>query len=378
MLLADLGADVLMVEVPPGVVARFDRMAGDAATADQHQAERRRAFNPLRRNKRSIAINLREARGRDLFHQLVADADVVLDGFRPGVTTRLGVDYETLSRINERVITCSITGFGQSGALRDLGGHDINYIAMSGALSAIGTADGQIAIPLNLLADFAGGGMLAAVAILAALQACQRTGRGQAIDLGMSDGALYLMASAVAGMLQSGAPPVPGRGVLAGSVPYYNVYACADGGKVAVGAIEPHFYEALCRGLGLERYARHQHDVALHLEIHDAFAAAFLTRPRDEWFARLRALDACVTPVLDLDEAFAYPHTTEARSMRLELQDPVAGIVAQVGVAPKLSATPGAVRTTGPRLGEHTDEVLTSLGVDSATIAGLRTAGIVA
>ena len=379
MLLADLGADVLMVEVPRGVVARFDRMADAAATPDADgEAERRRALNPLRRNKRSIAINLREEAGRDLFYRLVTDADVVLDGFRPGVTARLGIDYEVLSRINERVITCSITGFGQTGDLRDLGGHDINYIAIGGALSAIGTADGQLAIPLNLIADFAGGGMLAASAILAAVYSRDRTGRGQAIDLGMSDGALYLMASAVGGMLQSGSPPLPGRGMLGGSAPYYSVYTCADGRAVAVGAIEPQFYEGLCRGLGLERYAPHQHAAAMHPEIREAFAAAFRTRPRDEWFERLRPLDACVTPVLDLAEAFAFPHTAEARGMRAEVQDANVGTVAQVGFAPKLSATPGTVRSIGPDAGAHTGEVLAGLGLDAARVAELRAAGVVA
>ncbi len=374
MLLADFGADVLMVEVPPGAVPRFDaQRAEDAA-----QAEREIAHNSFRRNKRSIAINLRVPDGRDLFYRLVEEADVVLDGFRPGVTTRLGIDYAALSEVNPRIITATLSGFGRTGPYAQMAGHDINYIAIGGALGLIGDEQGKPVLPLNIVADFAAGGLMMAFAILLAVQARERTGRGQDVDLAMSDGVTSLLGMQISRMFTVGRPPPPrGRHPLGGDRCFYNVYECADGEWVGVGAIESYFFEALCKGLGHEEFIPQQHDDDRQAEMKAAFAATFKTRTRDEWFAALGDADACLTPVLALDEVLADPHVV-ARELATTVQDPHAGSVQQVGVAPKLLGTPGEVRRHSARRGQDTDEVLSELGVAAERIAELRERGVVA
>ncbi len=377
MLLADFGADVLMVEIPPGAVPRFDAQGGGDPEAAA-SAERQIATNAFRRNKRSIAINLREPEGLELFYRLVDDADVVLDGFRPGVTERLGIDYATLSARNPRIITGTLSGYGRTGPYAQMAGHDINYISIGGALGMIGGADGRPVMPLNLVADFGGGGLLLAFAVLLAVQARERTGRGQDIDLAMSDGVTSLLSMQISRMFNVEKPPPPrGEHPLGGGRCFYNVYQCADGKWISVGAIEAYFFEALCRGLGHEGFIPHQHDDDRQQEMMDAFAATFRTRPRDEWFALLGEADACLTPVLDLDEMAADPHVRD-RGLVETIEDPEAGTVEQVGVAPRLLGTPGEVRLPSARLGEHTDDVLGSLGLDVARIAELRERGVVA
>ena len=373
MLLADFGADVLMVEVPPGAVARFE-VRGAPETDEEARALAR---NTLRRNKRATAINLREQDGRDLFHRLVERSDVVIEGFRPGVTGRLGIDYANLERANPRVIACSVSGYGRTGPYQALAGHDINYISVGGALGSIGDERGKPVMPLNIIADYAGGGLMAAFSIVLALQARDRSGRGQDIDLAMSDGVSSLMAQHVSSTLGAAAPPRRGEHTLAGGRCYYNVYECSDGQWISVGAIEPYFFEALCNALGFEAFIPHQNDADRQAEMKAAFAERFRARPRDEWFAELGELDACLTPVLGPDELLANPHV-RAREMAIEVEDERAGRVAQVGVAPKLLGTPGSVRRAPAHFGQHTDEVLAELGEDAARIAELRERGIVA
>ena len=378
MLLADFGADVLMVEIPPGAVPRFDRADGDEGEEAAARAEREIATNAFRRNKRSIAINLREPEGLALFLRLVEDADVVLDGFRPGVTRRLGIDHAALAARNPRIITATLSGYGRTGPYAQMAGHDINYISIGGALGLIGDGEGRPVLPLNLVADFGGGGLLLAFAVLLAVQARERSGRGQDIDLAMSDGVTSLLSMQLSRMFNVGKPPPPrGEHPLGGGRCFYNVYQCADGKWISVGAIEAYFFEALCRGLGHEEFIPHQHDDDRQREMMDAFAATFATRPRDEWFALLGEADACLTPVLDLDEMAADPHVRE-RGLVETIEDPIAGVVEQVGVAPRLLGTPGEVRTPSARLGEHTDAVLASLGLEAARIAELRERGVVA
>ena len=374
MLLADFGADVLMVEVPPGAVPRFD----GATPEDGAAADRELAHNAYRRNKRSIAINLREPDGRDLFYRLVEGADVVLDGFRPGVTTRLGIDYAALSERNPRIITCTLSGYGRTGPYAQMAGHDINYIAIGGALGLIGDDDGKPVLPLNIVADFAAGGLMLAFSILLALQARERTGRGQDIDLAMSDGVTSLLGMQISRTFALGKrPPQRGQHPLGGGRCFYNVYECADGEWVAVGAIESYFFEALCKGLGHEDFIPHQQDDDRQPEMQAAFAATFKTRTRDEWFAALGDADACLTPVLNLDEALADPHVL-AREMAFEVQDRAGGAVRQVGIAPKLLGTPGGVQRPSARMGEHTDEVLGEIGLAPDRIVDLRERGVVA
>lgn len=372
MLLGDLGADVLLVEPPPESRA----VAGLRAAAPE-DAQRAAAFNALSRNKRSIILNLRDQEARDIFYRLADSADVVLEGFRPGVVKRLGVDYETLRARNPRIVYCSLSGYGQTGPYAGVVGHDINYISVGGALGMIGWPGQPPAIPLNVIADFAGGGLHAAYGILAALLARERTGRGQYVDIAMSDGVLYLLAQVLSQHFMTGAVPQPGASLLNGAAPNYTVYRCADGKWLSIGALEAHFFANLCRALECEQFIPAQYDSSRWPEIAAHFRQRFATKTRDEWFEILRPLDVCVAPVYSLDEAVADPHNN-ARRMVAEVPHPTLGVVRQVGVGTKLSETPGSIRFTGPVPGQHTDEVLRSLGFDDAGIAGLRQRGVVA
>ncbi len=365
MMLGDLGADVLLVEAPA------EGKLSPAIGFGRGDPERAAAYNIMSRNKRSIVLNLREADAREIFYKLADDADVVLEGFRPGVVKRLGVDYETLRQRNERVVYCSLSGFGQTGPYSQLVGHDINYISIAGALSMIGWPETPPAIPMNIIADFAGGGMHAAYGILAALLARERTGRGQYVDIAMSDGAMYLLVSMIGGVLAGGGAPSRGATLLNGSVPHYNVYQCSDGGWISLGSLEPHFFANLCKVMGREDFIPHQYDGAKRDEIALHFKKQFLTKTRDEWFEVLKQTDICAAPVLDLEEALRDPHNL-AREMVVEVEHPTLGTIKHPGIGTKLSETPGKVRTTAPVAGQHTDEVLETLGLDAGAIAKLR------
>lgn len=365
MMLGDLGADVLLIEAPadgklaPAIIGR----GGDA--------EKAAAYNSLSRNKRSIVLNLREQDAREIFYKLAESADVVLEGFRPGVVKRLGVDYETLHERNPRIVYCSLSGYGQTGPYSQLVGHDINYISVGGALGMIGWPDTPPAIPMNVIADFAAGGMHAAYGILAALLARERTGRGQYVDTAMSDGVLYLLASITGGVLAGGSSPSRGATLLNGAVPHYNVYQCSDGGWISIGSLEPHFFVNLCKVMECEQYIPHQYDASKREEIAAHFKKRFLERTRDEWFEILKQTDICAAPVYSLEEALNDPHN-RARGMVVEVDHPTLGKIPHVGVGTKLSETPGSVRSTAPLPGEHTDDVLSSLGYDDSAIASLR------
>ena len=364
MLLGDLGADVLLVEAPSDAFAR------SGAALDEEAMKRRRAHNPLARNKRSIVVNLREEDGRRIVHDLAQDADVFLEGFRPGVVDRLGVGYETISTTNPRIVYCSLSGYGQTGPYSHMVGHDINYISVGGALSMIGLPGSKPAVPYNTIADFAGGGLMSAFAILAALVSRQSNGLGQYLDMSMSDNVLYLRASQTGGVLAGGAPPARGARGLGGGSPHYGAYECADGKYLSLGSLEPHFWANLCDVSGRPDMLAHEYDASKHDEFAQYLAAMFKTKTRDEWFERLRDVELCVAPVLDVAEALADPHQ-RARGMVVEVDDPDLGRVSQVGIGPKFSETPGAVRTTAPHAGQHTREVLRALGYDAERVADL-------
>jgi crotonobetainyl-CoA:carnitine CoA-transferase CaiB-like acyl-CoA transferase len=372
MVLSDLGAEVLLIEPPPGAVG--SRARGEQ---DEEALEHARAHQALRRNKRSIVLNLREDEAREVVYRLARDADVVMEGFRPGVVRRLGVDYETLCGHNPRIVYCSLSGYGQDGPYAQLVGHDVNYISITGALSMIGRPGQKPAIPQNILADFAAGGQAAVIAILAALLARQTTGRGQYLDLAMSDSVLYVLASAVSGVLGGGTVPLAGEGMLAGGVPFIDVYETKDGRWVSVASLEPHFWQALCEALGRPDFVPLQHDASRHEEIREHFERTFKQKTRDDWFEELRPLDICFAPVLTLDEALNNEHN-RARGMVVEVEDPRVGTVEQIGIGLKFSDTQPRVRSTAPRPGEHTDEVLSGLDYDADRVAGLRQRGVVA
>ncbi len=370
MLLADFGADVTLVEAVPGSSAKLGGSREVSAGA-----QRAAAYNALGRGKKSIALNLKEEAAREIFYEMVKSADVVIEGFRPGVVKRLGVDYETLARINPRIICCSVSGFGQTGPYSNLVGHDINYIAVGGALGVTGRPGQAPAIPINIIADFAGGGLTAAFAICVALLAREKTGRGQNVDVGMSDGVMSLMTMAFATYFSAGLAIRPGEFLLNGSVPWYNTYKTKDGRWFSIGSIEPHFYEALVNVMGLEEYLGRQHDASAYPEMFEKYAAVFATKTADEWMELMSQYDICAAPVLEMENVVTNPHNL-ARNMVIEVDSPV-GKVKQVGIAPKLSDTPGQVRATAPVIGQHTDEVLAGLGYDAAKIAALREQGVV-
>jgi len=370
MLLGDMGADVLLVEAPPeGKMAAM-------AVLGRGDVEKTAAFNMLARNKRSIVLNLRQQEAREIFYMLADTADVVLEGFRPGVVKRLGVDYEALSKRNPRIVYCSLSGFGQTGPYSNLVGHDINYISISGALGMIGWPGEPPAIPMNIIADFAGGGLHAAFGILVALMARERTGKGQAVDIAMSDGVLSLLASSVGPVLMGNESPGRGNTLLNGSVPHYNVYECADGGWISIGSLEPHFFVNLCKVLECEQYIPHQYDGSKREEIKAYFTKRFKEKSRDEWYQALIKSDICAGPVYSLREALDDPHN-RAREMVVEVEHPTLGTIPHLGIGTKLSDTPGSVRTTAPQPGQHTDEVLSSIGLDAAAVASLKERGIV-
>jgi crotonobetainyl-CoA:carnitine CoA-transferase CaiB-like acyl-CoA transferase len=370
MLLADFGADVLLVEAVPG---SSQKLGGSRALSEN--AQRAAAYNALGRGKKSLALNLKEEDARNAFYELVKGADVVIEGFRPGVVKRLGVDYETLAKINPRIICCSVSGFGQTGPYSNLVGHDINYISIGGALGVTGRPGTAPAIPVNIVADFAGGGLTAAFAICVALLAREKTGRGQNVDVGMSDGVMSLMTMAFGMYFSSGVPVGRGDSLLNGAVPWYNTYQCSDGRWFSIGSIEPHFYEALVRVLGLDQYLGRQHEAAAYPEMLEKYRAVFATKTADEWMEIMSRFDICAAPVLEMENAVTNPHNV-ARAMVIEVDSPV-GKVRQIGIAPKLSDTPGKVRGTSPIIGQNTDEVLRGLGYDAAKIADLRARGVV-
>ena len=372
MMLADMGADVLKVETPPGKDSRGDSEAVQLG----EWASRKEAYKGFNRNKRSIAIDLKAPKGKEVFYKLVAGADVVLDGFRPGVTKRLGVDYDTLSKLNPKIICCSVSGYGQDGPYKFLPGHDINYISIGGALGLLGEKNGKPPIPLNLVADYAGGTLHSVIGILLALMARQRTGRGQFVDIGMVDAVVSLLSMEISQYFLTGNVPKRGEGFLNGAYPCYGVYETKDDKYVSIGCVEPHFWENLCKAVGREDFIPYQWDTGeKRQEMFDALRRIFRTKTRDDWFKELWQKDVTVGKVYSLDEALNDPQVRHRR-MVIDVPHPE-GTTTQVGIAIKLSDTPGSVRTLAPSLGEHTDEVLKELGYSAQAIVALRHQGVV-
>lgn len=364
MLLADLGADVVVIEATPGAGRRME----------MPQSARTLAYDPLKRNKRSIGLNLKDPQAQETFLKLAEKADVVIEGYRPGVVKRLGVDYEAVSKRNPRIVYCSLSGYGQTGPYSNLVGHDINYISLGGALGAIGWPDTPPAIPLNVIADFAGGGLYAAFAIASAIIAREKTGRGQYVDMAMSDGVTSLLAMAVGQYFGAGVVPEPGTGFLNGGIPAYHVYECSDGKWLSIGSLEPWFWAETCKVLGCNEFTAHQNNREKFPEMFEWLRAKFSEKTRDEWFEELRQHDICVGPVLAMNEVFENPHVLE-RDMVVEVAHEELGPVKHVGIAPKFSDTPGAIRSMGHARGADTDAVLREVGLGDAEIAALREAG---
>ena len=373
LMLADFGAEVLKVEdTGMGDYIRWSPPYYEGADDSAKSA----LYLALNRGKRSIRLNLKEARGREVLLKLAKEYDVLLESFRPGVLDRLGVGYERLREENPGLVYCAITGYGQDGPLRDRSGHDMNYLGLIGLLGLTGEKDGPPIMSGGQIADLGGGALMAAFGIMAALHERERSGKGQLVDVSMADGSLSWLALVAARYLADGVVPKRGEPELTGGLLCYRPYACKDG-WVTLGALEPKFWQAWCRGVGREDLIEHQFE-APGSEAHAEVERIFLERTRDEWREFATHNDCCLEPVLDLDEALD-SELVRARGMVVELAQPGATrAVRQLGVPVKLSRTPGAAQKPGPALGEHTDEVLRSLGYNSDDIEALKKDGVVA
>jgi alpha-methylacyl-CoA racemase len=348
MILADLGAEVVRIDRPSGGLRLGPPGAPD----------------PTLRGRRQVAVDLKAADGRETVLRLVDRADVFLDGFRPGVTERLGIGPADCQRRNPRLVYARMTGWGQDGPLAQRAGHDINYISLTGVLHAIGRPDERPVPPLNLVGDFGGGSMLLLTGVLAALWEADRSGRGQVVDAAMIDGAT-LLAQLVWGALSHGGwTDERGANLLDGAAPFYDTYVCADGRYVAVGAIEPQFYRALLDGLGLRAdELPDQMDRACWPELKARFTHIFAGRPRDEWVKVFDGTDACVTPVLAFAEVSGHPQVA-ARGTVVRRDG-----VLQAAPAPRFSRTPAEVPAFRPDV-EEVSQVLADWALPGARRPG--------
>jgi crotonobetainyl-CoA:carnitine CoA-transferase CaiB-like acyl-CoA transferase len=354
LILADFGADVIKLEPP-------SRGGAELVVPDV-----------IRRNTRSIRLNLKKPEGRQVLDRLVANVDVVVEGFRPGVATRLGLDYDTLSKIKGDIICVSLSGFGQEGPYSRVVAHDLNYQSLAGIPHMTGDRDGPPQIPGNAIADDAGG-ISAALAIMIALFHRERTGEGQYVDLAMVDTLLNMMLLQLNDVVETGRSPRRGQTALSGESAYYNIYACRDGKYLSVGAFEPWFWGKLCNRLGVPEYADQQHVKPGSPEAEAQIAKlreVFRTRDRDEWTRLLMFEDTCVTPVLSLDEVMADRNHRE-RGAILPGSALGEGFVDQVGVLFRMSKTPGSIRRAAPSVGQDTRDVLTEIGYDVSEVGSL-------
>ena len=354
MLLADLGADVVRIDrtEPSGLGVAMETR-----------------FNVNGRNRRSVALDLKSPAGRDAVLRLIDGADMLIEGFRPGVAERLGLGPEACHARNPGLINGRMTGFGQTGPLSSAAGHDLNYIALTGALHAIGPAGGKPVPPLNLVGDYGGGALYLAMGLLAALHERKTSGLGQVVDAAMVDGAASL-ASIFYGLSASGGWGQPrGGNLLDGGAPFYDTYETADARFVALGALEPKFFAELAQRIGLDaRFVKRQHDRKLWPEMREAIAHIIKSKTRDEWCAVLEGTDACFAPVLSIAEAPQHAHAA-SRNAFITLD----GVV-QPAPAPRFDRSVPDTPRPAPEVGQHTDEVLTEAGFTRSEIDALRVA----
>jgi len=373
MMLADMGADVLKIDTP------LER--------PQDSDERRRAaFVYVNRNKRSLALNLKSPEGQAIFRQLASSADIIVEGFRPGVMKRLGADYETIRELNPRIVYCSLSGFGQSGPYRDLPAHDLNYLSLAGILDLIGEPDRKPQIPLNLVADYAGASMHGALGIMLALFARERTGQGQHVDVSYLDSSVALLAATpnMRFFWSDNLVPRRGAGFLGGGFPYYAVYETSEGRYLTIACVEPRLWENFCRAIDRPDFVRFSIGPDEFVRAPDGdevrareeIQAIIRTKTRDEWWAILTQADIAVAKVYDTVEMVSDAQV-RAREMVIDVAHPEHGVVRQFGIPIKLSTTQGSVRRGAPFCGEHTEAVLRELGKSVAQIADLRSRRVV-
>ena len=358
MLLADMGADVI----------RVDRLAPSGLGVEIPVR-----YDLFNRNKRSLAVDLKSPQGVATVLRLVKEADILIEGFRPGVMEKLGLGPDVCLAANPRLVFGRMTGWGQDGPLAKAAGHDINYIALTGALAAIGPAGGAPVPPLNLLGDFGGGSMYLAMGVLAAHIETLRSGKGQVVDAAIVDGTAGLMTMFHAFRQMGAFKTERGTNLLDGGAPFYGVYETGDGKHVAIGALEPKFYEEMIGKLGLAgEDLPQQYDPKGWPRLKARFEEVFRTKTRDEWCAILEGSDACFAPVLDLDEARTHPHMA-ARGIH-----PTVDGVVNTAPAPRFSRTPSEIAHPATKPGADTAEILASFGFGADEIARLKAAGVTA
>ena len=352
MILADHGARVIAVE--------DKRFLADGLF-----------FNLINRNKEHMSLNLKTEKGREIFYRLIEKADVLLEGFRPGVVDRLGVGYESVKQANPKIIYCSITGYGQNGPFRDRVGHDVNYLSYAGVLDLIGEKDHPPAIPGVQIADIAGGGMNAAIGILLALFARQNTGQGQYIDISMTDGMVGFLPAALFFRQLTGQEPKRADGLLSHRYACYNTYETADGRYLSIGAVENRFWKQLCDTLEIPEYAPLQYDDQRREEILQYMRQTFKQKTLDEWDAILADLDICWGRIQSTKEVLEDPLFLERETV-VEIEGQDGKKSKTLGVTVKLSETPGTIRTPPVDFGESTATILKEFGYSQEEIKDLE------
>ncbi len=351
MILADHGARVISIE--------DKRFLADGLFMDI-----------INRNKRHMTLNLKTTEGKQIFFKLIEKADILLEGFRPGVVNRLGVDYESVRKINPRIVYCSISGFGQTGPYRNRVGHDVNYLSIGGVLDLIGETDRPPAIPGIQIADIAGGGMNAAIGILLALFAREKSGQGQYIDISMTDGMVGFLPAAMFFSRLTGSEPVRSDNMLSHRYACYNTYETADGKYLSIGAVEKRFWQKLCKTLEIQDYADLQYDDRRRTEIIDCLRKTFRQKTLAEWEGVLGGSDVCWAPIQSLGDVLKDP-LFQAREMVVEFETRSGRKSKTLGVPVKMSDTPGSIRTPPPEFGQDTAAILKELGYTDEEIGVL-------
>ena len=360
-LLAEMGADVLKVENPQG---------GDYARAlAAPDGQGSPIFDTVNRKKKSLTVNLKTGEGRELLLRLLDRYDVLVEGFRPGVMASFGLDYESLRDRFPRLIYVSISGYGQTGPYRLRGGHDLNYLSLAGIIHMTGTRDGDLVVPGIQIADLAGGSLMSLGGLLAAVIQRERTGRGQFVDVSMFDGSFALTAIAMSTMLAGIEKPAPGRMILTGGFPFYSVYRTKDGRHMSLGAVEFKFWQNFCLAVGREDLVPKQYGGP---DVFEETARIFAEKTQAEWIEFLKNVDACCEPVLPLDEVI---ESDLARARGLVYERPDGGTFPTSPI--KLSGSAALEDRPAPKLGEHTLETLSGLGLSPEDIRGLKERGIV-
>lgn len=369
-MMADFGADVIKVEEPGmGDYGRFMPPQGPGGMSLY--------FVAINRNKRSITLNLKTERGREIFLKMVGYADVVLESFRPGVMERLELGYEQLKTHHPGIIYCAISGYGQDGPYALRAGHDLNYAGYAGLLNYNRTPYGEPAMPPTQLADLAGGSYMAMIGILTALVGRAQTGTGRKIDVSMTEGVMSLLPLVSTAYLNTGKAPRPGHSSLDGGLPCYNIYETKDGKHVTLAALEPKFWHTFCTRIGHLELLPFHTPVGPGEREHaiDMLRAIFKTKTRDEWVAELGDSDACLGPVYTLDEAFNDPHA-QARGVSVTSGEGEATFQTLPSF-PRISEVEDEQRYAPPNMGEHTSELLREIGYSDEEIEQFKTGGVI-